>query len=46
MYSNYTTLITSVSGFVTTFSSGVTASMGNLIASETKGAGIQKCTSG
>ena len=36
MYSNYTTLITSVSGFVTTFSSGVTASMGNLIASETK----------
>ena len=29
-------LITSVSGFVTTFSSGVTASMGNLIASETK----------
>lgn len=36
MYSNYTTLITSVSGFVTTFSGGVTASMGNLIASETK----------
>lgn len=36
MYSNYTTLVTSVSGFVTTFSSGVTASMGNLIASETK----------
>ncbi|GAB5617080.1 oligosaccharide flippase family protein [Faecalimonas canis] len=36
MYSNYTTLVTSVAGFVTTFSSGVTASMGNLIASETK----------
>ena len=36
MYSNYTTLITSVSGFVTTFSSGVTASMGNLLASESK----------
>lgn len=36
MYSNYTTLISSVSGFVTTFSSGVTASMGNLIASDTK----------
>lgn len=36
MYSNYTTLVTSVSGFVTTFSSGVVASMGNLIASETK----------
>lgn len=36
MYSNYTTLISSVSGFVTTFSSGVTASMGNLIACETK----------
>lgn len=36
MYSNYTTLVTSVSGFVTTFSGGVTASMGNLIASETK----------
>ena len=36
LYSNYTTLITSVSGFVTTFSSGVTASMGNLIASESK----------
>lgn len=36
MYSNYTTLITSVTGFVTTFSSGVTASMGNLIASESK----------
>lgn len=36
MYSNYTTLVTSVAGFVTTFSSGVTASMGNLIASETR----------
>lgn len=36
MYSNYTTLISSASGFVTTFSSGVTASMGNLIASDTK----------
>lgn len=36
MYSNYTTLVTSVSGFVTTFSGGVTASMGNLIASESK----------
>ena len=34
LYSNYTTLISSVSGFVTTFASGVTASMGNLIASE------------
>ncbi len=34
MYSNYTTIISAVSGFVTTFSSGVTASMGNLIASE------------
>lgn len=36
MYSNYTTIISSVSGFVTTFSSGVTASMGNLIASESR----------
>ncbi|MDO4514882.1 MAG: oligosaccharide flippase family protein [Lachnospiraceae bacterium] len=36
LYSNYTTLISAVSGFVTTFSSGVTASMGNLIASESK----------
>lgn len=36
LYSNYVTLITSVSGFVTTFSSGVTASLGNLIASESK----------
>lgn len=36
MYSNYTTLITSISGFVSTFSSGVTASVGNLIASESK----------
>ena len=36
MYSNYTTLISSVSGFVSTFSDGVTASMGNLIASDTK----------
>lgn len=36
LYSNYTTLVSSVSGFVSTFTSGVTASMGNLIASETK----------
>ena len=36
LYSNYTTLVTSVTGFVSTFSSGVTASMGNLIASESK----------
>lgn len=36
LYSNYTTLISSVSGFVTTFSSSVTASMGNLIAKEKK----------
>ena len=36
LYSNYTTLISSVSGFVTTFSSSVTASMGNLVASENK----------
>lgn len=36
LYSNYVTLITSVSGFVTTFASGVTASLGNLIASESK----------
>lgn len=36
MYSNYTTLISAVSGFVSTFSSGVTASMGNLIASDSK----------
>lgn len=36
LYSNYTTLISSVSGFVTTFSGGVTASMGNLIASASK----------
>lgn len=36
LYSNYTTLISSVSGFVSTFSSGVTASMGNLIASDSK----------
>ena len=36
LYSNYTTLISSVSGFVATFTSGVTASMGNLIASESK----------
>lgn len=36
LYSNYTTLISSVSGFVSTFSGGVTASMGNLIASDSK----------
>ena len=36
MYSNYTTLISSVSGFVSTFSGAVTASMGNLIASDSK----------
>ena len=36
LYSNYTILITSVSGFVTTFSSSVIASMGNLIAEESK----------
>ena len=36
LYSNYTTIITSVSGFITTFSKGVTASMGNLMASESK----------
>ncbi|HCE48015.1 MAG TPA: hypothetical protein DEQ84_05090 [Prevotellaceae bacterium] len=36
LYSNYTTLVSAVSGFVTTFTSGVTASMGNLIASESK----------
>lgn len=36
LYSNYTTLISAVSGFVTTFSNGVIASMGNLIASESK----------
>lgn len=36
LYSNYTTLISAVSGFVTTFTSGVTASMGNLIASESR----------
>ncbi|MDD6633815.1 MAG: oligosaccharide flippase family protein [Ruminococcus sp.] len=36
LYSNYTTLITSVSGFITSFTSGVTASMGNLIASESE----------
>lgn len=36
LYSNYTTLITSVSGFVTTFSTSITASMGNLIAQENK----------
>lgn len=36
LYSNYTTLISSVSGFVTTFTGGVTASMGNLIASASK----------
>lgn len=36
LYSNYITLISSVSGFVATFTSGVTASMGNLIASESK----------
>lgn len=36
LYSNYTTIISSVSGFITSFTSGVTASMGNLIASESK----------
>lgn len=36
LYSNYTTLISAVSGFVATFTSSVTASMGNLIASESK----------
>lgn len=36
LYSNYTTLVSAVSGFVTTFTGGVTASMGNLIASESK----------
>lgn len=36
LYSNYTTIVSSVSGFVTTFTSGVTASMGNLIASESR----------
>lgn len=36
LYSNYTTLISSVSGFVTTFTGGITASMGNLIARESK----------
>ena len=36
MYSNYSTLVSSVSGFVKTFTSGVTASMGNLIASESR----------
>ena len=36
MYSNYLVLISSVSGFVTTFTSGVTASMGNLVAKESK----------
>lgn len=34
LYSNYNTLITSVSGFVSMFISSITASMGNLIASE------------
>ena len=34
LYSNYTTLVNSVTGFVTTFTSGVTASMGNLMATE------------
>lgn len=36
LYSNYTILVAAVTGFVTTFSNGVTASLGNLIASETK----------
>lgn len=36
MYSNYTTIVTSVSGFVTLFTSSLTASMGNLIALEDK----------
>jgi O-antigen/teichoic acid export membrane protein len=34
LYSNYTTLISSVSGFVTTFTGSITASMGNLLATE------------
>ena len=34
LYSNYTTLVSAVSGFVSTFTGSVTASMGNLIASE------------
>ena len=37
LYSNYTTLISSVNGFVGTFTSGVTASMGNMLATESKG---------
>lgn len=36
LYSNYTILVTSVSGFVSMFVSSITASMGNLIASESK----------
>lgn len=36
LYSNYTTLVSSISGFTNTFSSGVVASMGNLIASDSK----------
>lgn len=36
LYSNYTTLISAVNGFVGTFTSGVTASMGNLLATESK----------
>ena len=34
LYSNYTTLITSVTGFVSTFTSSIVSSMGNLIVSE------------
>ena len=36
MYSNYTVLVTSVQGFVSTFTSGVTASMGNLVTTSNK----------
>lgn len=36
LYSNYTTIVSSVSGFVKTFTGSVKASMGNLIASESK----------
>lgn len=36
LYSNYTVLTSSVSGFVSTFISSITASIGNLIAKESK----------
>lgn len=36
MYSNYTTIISSVSGFTRTFSNGITASMGNLVATDSR----------